>query len=55
MEAYLIYLGVEVWTSVLVNYNVPDIPSIDGDGKKLYMSNGKAKYAILAGLSQSNL
>lgn len=42
------FLGVDVWTSLLVNYNVPY-------GKKLYLSNGKAKHAILTGLSESEL
>jgi len=49
-------LGIDVWTSVVVNYNVPDIPPpIDEYGKKLYLSNDKSKRAILASLNQSEL
>jgi len=48
-------LGVDVWTSVLVDYNVPDIPPTDGDGNKLYGNNGKTKNAIPFHLSQSEL
>ena len=48
-------LGVDVWSSVLVDYDVPDVPPIDVDGKKLYGNNVKAKNAILFGLSQSEL
>eukprot|EP00253_Pinus_taeda_P001846 PITA_01846 len=55
MGAYLMSLGVDVWTSVLVDYNVRDIPPTDGDGKTLYGNNVKAKNSILFGLSQSEL
>jgi len=55
MEAYLMSLGVDVWTSVLVDYNVPDIPPTDADDKKIYGNNANAKNSILFGLSQSQL
>ena len=48
-------LGVDVWTLVQVNYNVPGIPPTNVDGKKLYLSNGKAKHAIFAGSFSQNL
>jgi len=34
MESYLMSLG-DIWTSVLVDYNVPDIPPTDANGKKI--------------------
>jgi len=48
-------LGVYVWSSVLVEYVVPDVPLIDFDGKKVYGNNTKDKNSILFGLSQSRL
>jgi len=33
MEVYLMSLGVNSWTSVLVSYNVPDIPPTDAYDK----------------------
>ena len=47
MEVYLMSLGVDVWTLVLVYYNVPNIPPTDADGKKLYGNNVKAKNVII--------
>ena len=52
MEAYIMSLRVDVWTLVLVDYNVLDIPPTNADGKKLYGNNAKAKNFILFGLSQ---
>lgn len=51
MEAYVMPLGVDVWTLVLVDYNVPNIPPTDADGNFLDLRNGKAKHVILVGLS----
>ena len=55
MEAYLMSLGVDVWNSVLVDYNVPDIPPTDADDKKIYGNNANAKNSILFGLSKSEI
>jgi len=53
MEVYLMFLGVDVWTSILLDYNVLDILPINEDRKKLYGSNDKDNNSILLGLSQS--
>ena len=55
MEAYLMSLEVYVWTLVLVDYNVLDIPPTNADGKKIYGNNAKAKNSIFFGLIQSKL
>lgn len=55
MEEYIMSLGVDFWTSVVVDYNLPGIPPIVADGKKLYGNNAKANNFILFGLSQSKL
>ena len=52
MEAYLMSLRVDVWTLVLVDYNVPVIPPTNAYGKKKYGNNVRAKNVILFGLSQ---
>lgn len=55
MESYLMSIGVDVWSYVLVDYDVPDVPATDAYGKKLYVNNAKAKNYILFGLSQYEL
>ena len=55
MESYLMSLGVDVWSFVLVYYDVPHVPPTDIDGKKLYENNPKSENSIIFGLSQSEL
>lgn len=52
METYLISLGVDVHSFILVDY---DVPPTDANGKLLYGNNVKAKNAILFGLNQFEL
>ena len=52
MEAYLMSLGVDVWSSILIDYDVVDVPPTDADGKKLYGNNSKSKNTIFFGLSE---
>lgn len=54
MEPYLMYLGVDVWSSILVHDDVPDVPPTDVDGKILYGDNAKVKNAIPFSLSLVN-
>jgi len=55
MEAYLMSLGVDVWSSVLVDYVVPDVPPTNAYGKKLYGNNDKDMNSIIFYLSQYEL
>jgi len=55
MEYYLMSLGVNVWSSILVDYDVPDVPPTNADGKNMYGNNDKYKNSILFGLIQSEL
>ena len=55
MEAYLMSLRVDVWSSVLVDYNVLYVPRGDAYGKILYGNNAKAKNSILSGFIKSEL
>lgn len=55
MEAYLMSLGVYVWSSVLVFYVVPVVPRTDANGKKVYRNNTMAKNSILFDLNQYEL
>ena len=48
-------LGVDVWRSVLVYYDVPNVPPTDVVGKTIYGNNAKTKNSILFFLSQSEL
>jgi len=53
MEAYLMSLGVDVWSFVSINYVVPDIPQTYAYGKKVYGNNAEAQNAIIFDLNES--
>lgn len=55
MELYPMSLGVDVWNSILVDYNVPDISPTDVDGRKLYGTMIKPKMPLYLPLVNHNL
>ena len=55
MESYLIYVGIDVFSFVLVYYDVCDVPPTHVDSKKVSGNNAKSKNAILFGLIESEL
>lgn len=55
MDAYLTYVGVDVWSTVLVIYDVLDVPPTHANSKNIYGNNAKDKSVILFGLSQFDL
>lgn len=42
IKSYLMSLGVDVWSSVLVDYDLPNVPPTNANGQKLYGNNAKA-------------
>lgn len=55
MEAYIMSLGVDVWSFVLIDYDVLDVPPTSAHSKKVYGNNDKPKNSVLFGLSQFEL
>lgn len=48
-------LDVDVYSTVVFGYVVPNTLPTDADEKKVYMNNAKAKNSILVGFSQNEL
>ena len=52
LEAYLMSSRVDVYSSILVDYDLPNVPSTNVDRKSLYENNAKTKTFILFVLSE---
>lgn len=55
MEGYLISLGVDLFSTVVFGYVVPNILHLDLDENKRYQNNTKAKNAVTVALSENEL
>lgn len=51
MESYLMALGMDIWMSIVEGYEIPKNPPRDQVGKRACELNGKARNAILCGLT----